>query len=371
MCENGGYKLRAMKLTEAESKKLFSKYGIAVPRGVEVHTPGEFTDDFDDVYIKAQVHFGDRKKLGGIVHAQGNAEIAHAVGSLLGKRIKGEVVHSVLVEEAVAALAEYYVSISFDSAARGPVLSVNAHGGSGIADAHVAAFSVLTGPTPEFIAQMLKTAGFPDKDIAPVSAIVVPLWQLVVGEYALLAEINPLFKTDTGFVAGDAKIILDDGKHNPSERRYVEMDGDIAMLLSGGGASMLLMDVLLEAGGKPANYTEYSGNPPAEVVKELTLKVLSRPGLRGCLVAGGAANFTDIHETLSGFLAGLRELPHKPTYPIVIRRDGPRRVEAFEMLRTAAAQEGYDFHLYSETTPMIEAARTVAKLSAAYTPINA
>lgn len=359
-----------MKLTEFESKQLFSKYGIAIPHGVSVTSSEEVPADAGDVYVKAQVHFGDRKKAGGILHANGFEETKAAAASLLGKDLKGENVASVLIEDGISAAAEYYVSISFDSGARGPILSINESGGTGIHEAHITPIDVFSGPAADSIRGALLAAGFVEEDVAPISEIVQSLWRLVVEEYATLAEINPLFKTTDGaYIAGDAKVILDEEKYNPTERRYVEMDGDIAMMLSGGGASMLMMDVLLEEGGRPANYTEYSGNPTAEVVEELTRKVLAKPGLRGCLVAGAAANFTDIYETLSGFLAGLRSLPQKPLYPIVIRRDGPRRKEAFEMLRAAAAAEGFDIHLYDETTPMVEAARIAAKLAAAYKPI--
>ena len=105
------------------------------------------------------------------------------------------------------------------------------------------------------------------------------------------------------------------------------------------------MDALIAAGGKPANFTEYSGNPPKEKVVKLTKIVLSKPKINGLWVVGTvAANFTDIYETLSGLIEGLREaqteLGKKFDFPIVIRRGGPRDAEAFEMLR-----QGKDFNL--------------------------
>ena len=126
---------------------------------------------------------------------------------------------------------------------------------------------------------------------------------------------------------------------------------------------MLALDALIKEGGHPANYTEYSGNPPREVVAELTKRVLARDGLRGCFVVGAIANFTDIEATLSGFLDGLRSITPKPTYPIVIRRDGPKREEAFNMLREAGEAEGYDFHLYDVATPITKSAKTMVRLS--------
>lgn len=190
------------------------------------------------------------------------------------------------------------------------------------------------------------------------------LLELFKKENALLAEINPLFEmADGSFVAGDAKIILDDNVVNPAERPYLDLPGDIAILASGGGASLINLDALILAGGKPANYVEYSGNPPASVVEELTLKVLSKPGLKGCWTVGGTANFTDIFETMSGFVAGLRKVQPRPSYPIVIRRDGPRQKEAFEMLKQVAREEGLDFHIFGPETPMAESAKIVVQLA--------
>lgn len=202
------------------------------------------------------------------------------------------------------------------------------------------------------------------------------------------------------YVALDAKVILDDSglaRHQdldvlpkgaissiPSDRElaahqidatdyrgsagsvFLELDGDIAILASGGGASLLVMDALSRAGGKPANYTEYSGNPPREKVEKLTRVTLSKECLTGCLVAGAVANFTDIYETLSGFVDGLRQIKPKPLYPIVIRRGGPRQKEAYEMLSRVAKTEGFDIHLFGPETPISVAAREMVRLGEQY-----
>ncbi len=138
-------------------------------------------------------------------------------------------------------------------------------------------------------------------------------------------------------------------------------------MASGGGGSLTALDALLVAGGKPANYTEYSGNPPKEKVEKLAKVVMSREGLAGLWVVGAIANFTDIYETLSGLMEGLRkaekDLGKKFDFPIVIRRGGPRDKEAFEMLR---AIKDFDLHLYGEETSIAESAKIITKLAAEY-----
>ena len=119
---------------------------------------------------------------------------------------------------------------------------------------------------------------------------------------------------------------------------------------------MLNIDILMRAGGKPANYVEYSGNPPAALVEELTKRVLAVSGIEGVWVVGGTANFTDLFETLSGFVAGLRAIQPKPLYPIIIRRDGPRQAEAKEMLERVAREEGFNLFVFGPETSMARSA---------------
>ncbi len=353
-----------MRLYEYEGKELFKKYGISTPQSILLSNTSDIPSTKKDGVVKAQVRSGDRKKAGGIILASSEQDIKNATHSLLGSTIRGEKVESVLVEEIIQFEKEYYVSLTYDSTARGPVLSLCTQGGTGVADAHTFPIDLVWGLPSFFIRDALLQASFPKDEILSITKIILQLWNLFLQEHALLAEINPLFKTTEGqFIAGDAKIILDNEKWRPQDKQYIEMGGDIAILASGGGASMLNMDALLRAGGKPANYTEYSGNPTSSVVSELTKKVLSKKGLRGCWVVGAAANFTDIYVTLSGFLDGLREVSPKPTYPIVIRRDGPRAQEAFAMLREVGEKEGYDFHLYDSTTPMADTAQIMVDLA--------
>jgi succinyl-CoA synthetase beta subunit len=353
-----------MKLFEHQGKELFAKYFIPFPSGAlwsGVRAKIPFAGPF---VVKAQTLAGDRKKAGGILFAKTPGEAKRKVRGLVGRNVGGETVRKVLVEEKIPSVAEYYCSLSYDTTVRGPVLALSPRGGSGVRSANVVPIDITAEPSMYVFREALAAAGFPGKDIPQVAGVLSNLWRLFTREYAVLAEINPLIKTPGGrFVAADAKVIIDDEKIAPSERRFLDLGGDIAILASGGGASLLNIDALLFEGGRPANYTEYSGNPPASVVADLTKRVLARQGLKGCWVVGGTANFTDIYETMRGFLEGLRAARPRPRYPFVIRRDGPRQKEAFAMLEAAAKQEGYDFHLFGSETPMAETAKIITKLS--------
>ncbi|MBI2599651.1 hypothetical protein HYW43_01885, partial [Candidatus Daviesbacteria bacterium] len=223
------------------------------------------------------------------------------------------------------------------------------------------------------------------------------LWEVFIKYDLELAEINPLVIDKNAKVwALDSKVILDDDADFRREIKFAErnlfgrpsteaeiearkidegdhrgtagsvywdLDGDIAVIAAGGGGSIVNMDALLAFGGKPANYTEHSGNPPREKLKRLTKIVLSKPNLKGCWFVGGTANFTDIYETLMGFVEGLREISPKPKFPIVIRRGGPKDKEAFEALKEIGKKEGFDFHIFGRETPMTKTAKTMVELA--------
>jgi succinyl-CoA synthetase beta subunit len=342
-----------MKLLEHQGKELFGKYGIATPKGELVFRgQGKISLSYP-IVLKSQILSGNRREKGGIVSVERAEYFLQEADALFQKEIDGVFPQVILAEERVEALKEWYISLSYDTDARGPVLALSDKGGSGIQEAE-------TQP-------LLWEEGrweLPQLRFPALTGIAQSLLELFLNENALLAEINPLFElAGDRFVAGDAKVILDDNVVDPSFRPFLDLPGDIAILASGGGASLINLDALILVGGKPANYVEYSGNPPASVVEELTIKALSRPGLKGCWTVGGTANFTDIFETMSGFVEGLRKIEPKPTYPIVVRRDGPRQKEAFEMLQKVAREEGFDLHVYGPETPMSESAKIMVQLA--------
>ncbi|MEX2008237.1 MAG: ATP citrate lyase citrate-binding domain-containing protein [Candidatus Spechtbacterales bacterium] len=351
-----------MKLLEHEGKELFARYGIPVPRGELVRATTTKPSFGAPFMLKAQVPSSNRGIRGGVVKVERAEDFSAARDRLLATEFDGILPEVLLAEEVITASRELYVSFSYSTNTRTPVLALSKEGGTGVDEAEITPIDMLAGVSQALVNDALGQADIERSDT--ISRVVLALWKLFAEERLLLAEINPLFwREDGSVVAGDAKILQDDSIVDPAYRPFLDLPGDIAVLASGGGASLLNLDALMRHGGKPANYVEYSGNPPKEVVAELTQKVLSKPGLKGCWTIGGTANFTDIYETMTGFVEGLRMLTPKPTYPIVVRRDGPRQKEAFAMLKEVAEKEGFNLHLYGPETSMDESARIVVELS--------
>lgn len=373
-----------MILYEYEGKEIFKNAGVEVPRSQVISYPKDKIKIKAPVFVKAQVLSGKRKKAGGIIFAKDGKALSLAVNDLLGKKINDEKVGTLLLEKPIEHKREYYLSISYDTTQRSPIVTFSKSGGTGIEGRR----------SKTVVIDILNPGKI--KIVMPkeVGAILPKLVKLFLNQDMLLLEINPLVIEKNKAYALDAKIKLDDEAktrhpewkfkkrqipgHKPTQREiaakkidqddyrgtagsaYFDLPGEIAILASGGGASLTAMDSLLSAGGKPANYTEYSGNPPKEKVEKLTKIVLSKKGLKGLWIVGAVANFTDIYQTLSGFLEALRKIKPKPTYPIVIRRGGPNDKQAFTMLQKI---KDFDFHLYGQEISITESAKIMADLS--------
>lgn len=389
-----------MKLFEFEGHNLLQKAGIASPTFVVCQSLADVKRarlklKFP-VVAKLQVLSGKRGKNGGIMILAREAQLLEFAKRHLGKEFLGEKVKFIVVANKVEIDKEFYVSITYDTVGRTPFLLFSEAGGVEIEEMVHKGVEVTRVNIDPTIGP--KKADF--RKIPLPFEIIEKLWLAFSNNDARLVEINPLVKSKNGsIVALDAKVILDDnglvrhpdlevipkgavdaeslgrelaarkidegefGYRGSAGSAFVEMDGDIAILASGGGASLLVMDSVIGAGGKPANYTEYSGNPSREKVQKLTKLTLSKEKLAGCLVCGAVANFTDIFETLSGFADALVKMKPKVKYPIVIRRGGPRQAEAYEMLKKLAKKEGFDIHLYGPETPISVAARRIVELS--------
>ena len=386
-----------MNLYEFEGKNIFEKYGIKIPRGVVVRRGENFASVYtnfgvSDVVVKAQVLSGKRGKGGGIKFCSSAEEVQKVCEEIFEMNLRGQYVAAVRIEEKLAIAEEQYLSITYDTNKKQPVLIYSREGGMDIEDV----------PEEKITKQWLDICS---ENIESDIPFAKELWQVFLKEDTRLVEINPLVKTATGdWIAADAKIAIDDDafyRHSaekmrgvvdwetleprtmmgrlPTEReieakkidegeayyrgtagKYIEMDGDIALILNGGGASIANMDAIIAEGLRPANYTEYSGNPPREKVQALAKVVLAKPGIRGLWMCGVVANFTNMRETFLGIIDVLDEL--KPTYPIVVRRDGPESAEAIQLVQECAARNNLNLKIFNKEMGMSESAKIFADM---------
>src|SRR5690242_16165001 len=118
-----------MQLQEFQAKSLLSQYAIAIPPGAIAATPdaaGAAAAQLksDRIFVKAQIHAGDRLAAGG-VRAVNSAQAAKAAAAeLLGQKLvttqtsaQGQIVRNVLIEAGLQVQQELYTSLQVDSIA--------------------------------------------------------------------------------------------------------------------------------------------------------------------------------------------------------------------------------------------------------------
>ncbi len=123
----------------------------------------------------------------------------------------------------------------------------------------------------------------------------------------------------------------------------LEKNNGIWLLLSGGGASIVVADEVanLGHGEKLANYGEYSGNPSMEETYLYTRNLLelvlaSEAKKKVIIIAGGVANFTDVRVTFRGIIKALSEFVPEivaQNIEIFVRRGGPYQKEGLAELK--------------------------------------
>jgi succinyl-CoA synthetase beta subunit len=379
-------------LYEYQGKELFKRYGIPVSEGRLATTPEEARAAAEElggqVVVKAQVLTGGRGKAGGVKLADGPADAEGKARQILGLDIRGHVVHRVWIERASEIAKEYYFSVTFDRGAKKPLFMLTREGGveieqvaaespDALARLHV---DPLEGFHPYQARRLIYGAGIDDaNEQKQILAIVGKLYRCFVETDAMLCEVNPLIVTPGGEVkALDSKFTVDDSalfRHpDVAEMRdvaaadpletfarekgvtYVKLDGEVGILGNGAGLSMSTVDVVVVAGGRPANFCDLGGGGDAQGVID-ALEVITRDQQVRSIFFNIFGGITRCDEVARGILGALEQM--SISLPIVVRLDGTNAEEARQLLADAAPA-----NLHVEPT-MLEAAQRAVELAAA------
>ena len=351
-----------MNFEEHAAKPLLAGAGIAVPEGRLARTAGDAkraAAALGPVMVKAQVPAGKRGKAGGIKSADTPEMAAHAAAAILGMEIGGHTVESLLVEERTDIADELYAAVLNDPASKGPLVMFSTEGGMDIEEVAAAspekvkkaAVDIRSGFAPE--AARALVAG---QDLGPaegaVAETLVKLYAAYVAQDAELLEINPLAVTGDGrVVALDCKLVMDDSailrqadaarlgtpdvlteleaRAEGLDFKYIEFDGDVAVLANGAGLTMTTMDVIRHHGGRPANFCEIGGHAYTKGKAALEL-VLSKPGIKSlAVIFCGAIARCDV--MMEGLLAAWEE--SAPGIPVSFSIAGTGDSEAIALLK--------------------------------------
>jgi succinyl-CoA synthetase beta subunit len=361
-----------MNLHEYQSKQLFARYGIPVPKGEVASSPEEAVAAAKKLggalwVVKAQVHAGGRGKAGGVKVAKDMETVSSATKAMIGSTLvthqtgpEGLPVQQVYVEEGSRIVREIYLSLVLNREAGRIAFVASSAGGMDIEE--------VAEHTPEKLihVNVHPTAGLQDfqcrqlafalelsgAQIAQFGKIAHALYKLYLDEDAALVEINPLIVTGDGdLLALDAKIGIEDNalfrhkdlaamrdasqedamerKAAEHELNYVSLDGNIACMVNGAGLAMATMDLIQLHGGSPANFLDVGGGATKERVTAAFKLILSNPKVTAILINifGGIVRCDMIAE---GIIAAVKEVG--VDMPVIVRLEGTNAPLAREIL---------------------------------------
>ena len=354
-----------MRLLEHESKRILEKYRIALPVGRLVGQGEPLTID-GPVMLKAQIPIGGRGKAGGILEATQAEEARQKVSHLLQSNIRGYIPKSVYMEEKKAVKQEFFMAITYDTVAKAPMAIFSAEGGVDIEElaqrrpelVRKEHFTVRSRLPLHRAREIVADAGVSGKLLLGLSAVLAAIAEIFLDYDATVVEINPLGLMDDGrLVALDCHLEVDDDAvsrhadiaamekdagrvegerrmsdferlasnidsldHRGVAGRVIEFDGNLGLIIGGGGASLTAFDAIRAHGGRPANYCEVGGNPSVLKVKELTRLILSKPGVDKIAVIMNVVSNTRVDMMARGIVKGILESGKDPAQTVAVFR---------------------------------------------------
>ncbi len=361
-----------MDIHEYQAKELLSGFGVPIAPGGLAYSPEQAVYRAKEIggekcVVKAQIHSGARGKAGGIKVCSNDNEIWEAADELLGKRLvtgqtgpQGKVVYRLYVEQASEIERELYLAFVLDRSRERVVVIASAEGGVEIEELAEknpdAILKVVVEPAvgiQSFQARELAFAlGIPSGLLRDASKTIMGGYRALRDLDAKLVEINPLVITKDGrLIALDAKMQFDDNalyrRSNIAELRdksqedpretaasdrglsYVGLDGDIGCMINGAGLSMATMDMIMQAGGKPANFLDIGGGASPDRVAKAFRLVQSDEKVRAILV-NIFAGINRCDWVAEGLVQAIKKMELK--VPLVVRLAGTNDKEGKRIL---------------------------------------
>jgi succinyl-CoA synthetase beta subunit/citryl-CoA synthetase large subunit len=368
-----------MRLMEFEAKALINRHKIPMLESRIVSAGDPLDMDFPAM-LKVQIPLGGRGKAGGIVEARDKAQAEEAVAKLLRSSFRGYTPNFVLVEKKADIRKEFFLACTYDTVAKLPLLIFSAVGGVDIEELAVSRpgqvvkrhFSARHGLPAYQARELVCAAGISGSLMLKLTAIITSLAEAFLAYDCTVLEINPLallgdnsllaldchaeIEDEALFRHPDLAEIEKDGNRFRSETaasdferraaeidrtdhrgvagRVIEFDGDIGLIIGGGGASLTAFDAVKQHGGRPANYCEIGGNPSVRKVQALTRHILSKPGVHSISVIMNVVSNTRVDLVARGIIKGVLDAGLKPAEAIaVFRVPGAWEEEGFKVLQ--------------------------------------
>lgn len=348
-----------MQLREFQAKRVFAGQGIAVPAGATASTPAEVREAAaglgGPVVLKPQLGIKKRGKRGIIRFCDDPATAEGEAERLFAMTVEGERIRTILVETKAAIAEELYVAVTVDHGRRVPTIVVSEHGGVDIEETSRRdpgkvvrrPVDILTGPTSKDLAAIANLVG---DDVAQLTATLYDLFRAFDAE---MVEINPLVRsTAGGLVAVDAVLNVNDAalfrqpameslreeiaggdpiadEASAHKWTYIDLPGEIALLSSGAGLTMTILDLLRHAGGSAANFLDTAQIDEVGIYEAFGLLVKAKDARAMLINIFAGLNRCD--KLAEGIVRYLTDHPYDR--PVVVRMVGNGEEEGHRVLR--------------------------------------
>ena len=361
-----------MDIHEYQSKEILSEYGIPIPAGGLAYSPEQAAYRATEIggslwVVKAQIHSGARGKAGGIKVCKSEDEVAKAAEELLGKKLvthqtgpQGKVCHRLYVEAGCNIEREIYIAFVLDRSKESVTVVASAEGGMEIEQLAVekpdsiikVAVEAAVGMQPFQAREIVFALGLDKTQVNQAVTTILGCYRAMRDLDANMVEINPLVVTKEGnLLAVDAKMGFDENalfRHsNISELRdksqedvremnaadrglsYVGLDGNIGCIINGAGLAMATMDMIMHAGGEPANFLDIGGGASPERVSKAFNLVLSDDNVK-CILINIFAGINRCDWVAEGIIQAVQKIDLK--VPVVVRLSGTNVEQGRKML---------------------------------------
>ncbi|MEQ8289861.1 MAG: malate--CoA ligase subunit beta [Gammaproteobacteria bacterium] len=351
-----------MDIHEYQAKEILSDYGVPIGPGGLAYSPEQAAYRAQEIggevwVVKAQIHSGARGKAGGIKVCKSGDEVSKAAEELLGKKLithqtgpQGKVCHRLYVEAGCNIDREIYLAFVLDRANESVTVVASAEGGMEIEQLAVekpesiikVAVEPAVGMQPFQAREIAFRLGLDKAQVNQASTLLLGCYRAMRDLDANMVEINPLVVTKEGnLLAVDAKMGFDDNalfRHqNIAELRdksqedaremraadrglsYVGLDGNIGCIINGAGLAMASMDMIMHAGGEPANFLDIGGGASPERTTKAFNLVLSDDNVE-CILVNIFAGINRCDWIAEGVVQAVKSIDLK--VPLVVRLSG-------------------------------------------------
>lgn len=362
-----------MDIHEYQAKEILADYGVPIPAGGLAYSPEQAayraTEIGGEVWVvKAQIHSGARGKAGGIVVCKSEHEVSEAANVLLGKKLvthqtgpQGKICHRLYIEAGCNIDREIYLAFVLDRENESVTVVASAEGGMEIEQLAIEkpesiikiAVEPAVGMQPFQAREIAFALGLNKSQINQAVTTFLGCYRAMRDLDANMVEINPLVVTKEGnLIAVDAKMSFDDNalfRHgNIAELRdksqedaremraadrglsYVGLDGNIGCIINGAGLAMASMDMIMHAGGKPANFLDIGGGASPERTTKAFNLVLSDDKVE-CILVNIFAGINRCDWIAEGVVQAVKSIDLK--VPLVCRLSGTNVEEGHKILK--------------------------------------